>query len=125
MIMQRSLRLLLLAAFACALAATSAFAHAFLDRATPGVGATVNTAPSELTLSFTQNVVIAFSGVSIAAAGGGPIPAGKAVLDPASPNTLHVKLGHALKPGTYVVSWHVVSVDTHPTSGTYQFTVVP
>ncbi|MGO9682904.1 MAG: copper resistance protein CopC, partial [Beijerinckiaceae bacterium] len=76
-------------------------------------------------LTFTQNIVLAFSGVQIAALGGGAIPAGKPTLDPASPNTLHVRLGHALKPGTYIVSWHVVSVDTHPTSGTYKFTVAP
>jgi len=123
--MQRFLISAIGAAAACIFAATSAFAHAFLDRASPGVGATVNGAPSELELSFTQNIVIAFSGVTIASANGGPIPAGKATIDPSNPSILHVRLSHALKPGTYVVSWHVVSVDTHPTSGTYQFTVAP
>jgi methionine-rich copper-binding protein CopC len=123
--MQRFLAFPIAAAFACTLAATAAYAHAFLDRAVPGVGATVSGSPSELELSFTQNIVLAFSGVSLATAGGGQIPTGKAVLDPGSPNVLHVRLGQALKPGTYVVSWHVVSVDTHPTSGTYKFTVAP
>ncbi len=123
--MQRFMRLLPVAAFACSFAATAAFAHAFLDRAVPGVGATVQGSPSELQLSFTQNIVLAFSGVHIAVAGGGAIPTGKPRLDPAQPNVIHVPLGHALKPGTYVVSWHVVSVDTHPTSGTYRFTVAP
>ena len=28
-----------------------------------------------------------------------------------------------LPPGTYLVSWHVVSVDTHPTEGTFTFEV--
>ncbi|MGH6674956.1 MAG: copper resistance protein CopC [Xanthobacteraceae bacterium] len=36
-----------------------------------------------------------------------------------------MKLGRALKPGIYIVSWHVVSVDTHHTQGTYKFTVAP
>jgi methionine-rich copper-binding protein CopC len=121
--MQQSLKLLIATAFACVLAATAAFAHAFLDTASPGVGATVSGSPSELRLAFSQNVVLAFSGVQISAAGGGAIPAGKPVLS--APNVLSVRLGHALKPGSYVVSWHVVSVDTHPTSGTYQFTVTP
>lgn len=109
----------------CAFAATGAFAHAFLDRAVPGVGVTVNGSPSELQLTFSQNIVPAFSGVTLAAAGGAAVPVGKPVLDPANQSTLHVPLGHALKPGTYVVSWHVVSVDTHPTSGTYKFIVAP
>ena len=89
------------------------------------MGATVSSSPSELELSFTQNVVIAFSGVSLATAEGGQIPTSKPTLDSGSPNVLHVRLGRALKPGTYVVSWHVVSIDTHPTSGTYRFTVAP
>jgi copper resistance protein C len=113
------------AILACTCAATVAFAHAFLDRAIPGVGATVSGSPSELQLTFTQNIVPAFSGVTLAAAGGAAIPVGKPVPDPSNQNTLHVSLGHALKPGTYVVSWHVVSVDTHPTSGTYKFTIMP
>lgn len=121
--MQRFLTLSIVAAFVCVFATTAAFAHAFLEKAIPGVGTTVNGAPSELQLTFTQNVVVAFSGVNVTAEGGGPVPTGKPTLGPA--NTLHVRLGHALKPGSYVVSWHVVSVDTHPTSGTYRFTVAP
>jgi copper resistance protein C len=121
--MHRFLKLLAFAAFGCACAATAAFAHAFLEKAVPAVGGTVNGSPSDLELSFTQNVVIAFSGVSVSGPGGEAVPVGKPVLG--APNTLHVHLGHPLKPGTYVVSWHVVSVDTHPTSGNYKFTVAP
>ena len=111
------------ATLAATLATTCAFAHAFLDRAMPGVGATVGTGPSELELTFTQDVVPALSGVTLATAGGGSVATAKPVPGPA--NTLHVKLGRALGPGTYVVSWHVVSVDTHPTSGKYRFIVAP
>jgi methionine-rich copper-binding protein CopC len=116
-------RFIPIAALACALASSPAFAHAFLDKAIPAVGSTVNGSPSELQLSFTENVVPAFSGVRVTAEGGGAVPAGKPTLGPA--NTLHVRLGHALKPGVYEVSWHVISVDTHHTSGTYRFTVAP
>jgi methionine-rich copper-binding protein CopC len=30
-----------------------------------------------------------------------------------------------LKPGVYTVHWHAVSVDTHRTQGSFQFTVRP
>lgn len=120
--MPRLLKLVLGVGLACGLA-TAASAHAFLDHATPGVGVTVQGAPSELELHFTQDVVVAFSGVSLKSEGGQAVPVGKPSVGPA--NTLHVRLGHALKPGTYVVSWHVVSVDTHHTQGTYKFTVAP
>ena len=68
----KNLKIPVLAALACVFAATAAFAHAFLDHAVPAVGATVSGSPSELQLSFTQNLVPAFSGVSLASAGGAP-----------------------------------------------------
>jgi len=123
--MMKNFRTFILAAFACAFAATAALAHAFLDHAVPGVGATVSASPGELELSFTQNIVPAFSGVEIAEAGGGSVPVGKPVVDPGSPNVIHVRLGRALKPGVYTVRWHVVSVDTHPTHGDFTFGVGP
>jgi methionine-rich copper-binding protein CopC len=123
--MQSILKLLIGAAFASLLAVTAACAHAFLDKAVPGVGTTVNGSPGELRLTFTQDLVLAFSNVRLATAAGGSIPTGKPELDPESPNTLRVRLGHALAPGVYVVTWHVVSIDTHPSSGTYKFTVAP
>jgi copper resistance protein C len=116
-------RMLSIAALACSLAATPAFAHAFLDHAIPAVGGTVSGSPAELQLYYTENVVLAFCGVHLAAEGGGSVPTAKPVLG--APNELTVKLARALKPGTYLVSWHVVSVDTHHTQGTYKFTVGP
>jgi methionine-rich copper-binding protein CopC len=121
----QSIRTAILAAFACVLAATAAYAHAFLDHAVPAVGATVSGSPGEIELVFTQNIVPAFSGVEIAAAGGGAVPAAKAAADPANPAALHVRFGQPLKPGVYVVNWHVVSVDTHKSSGSYKFAVAP
>ncbi len=102
------------------LAPIAAHAHAFLDHATPGVGATVGTSPSDLELSFTQNVVVALSSVSVAGADGA-VPISKPTA--AIPDTLRVHLTRALPPGTYTVTWRVVSVDTHPTSGSFRFTV--
>lgn len=115
---------LLLAALSL-LAPVAASAHAFLDRAVPGVGATVSGAPGELQLSFTQNIEVALSGVRIASLAGAAVATSKPTGDAADPNVLHVRLARTLQPGTYVVTWHVVSVDTHPTSGSYKFTVTP
>ena len=70
--MQRFSKLVITAALASSLSATAAFAHAFLDHAVPGVGATVSGSPSELRLTFTQALVPAFSGVQITTAGGAP-----------------------------------------------------
>ncbi len=119
----KNIRVLVLAALACAFVATVAFAHAFLDHASPGVGSTVSGSPGEIEISFTQDIVPAFSAISVSSAEGGAVPTGKASVGPA--NVLRVSLGHALKPGVYVVNWHVTSVDTHKTGGSYKFTVAP
>jgi copper resistance protein C len=121
--MQRFLKLLLATALAAPLAAPAAFAHAFLDHAVPGVGMTVSGAPRELRLYFTQGVVTAFSHVHVLSDAGAAIPASKPVNDPSDQTILIVRLGRALPPGTYTVSWHVVSVDTHTTQGIFSFTV--
>jgi methionine-rich copper-binding protein CopC len=115
----------LLATLACGIAATTALAHAFLDHAIPGVGATVQGAPNEIELSFTQEIAPAFSGASVASVEGGAVPTGKATVNAASRNILHIPLAQKLKPGVYVVNWHAVSVDTHRSTGSYKFTVAP
>ncbi len=120
--MQKLLKSFVVTVLASSLATTAAFAHAFLDHATPAVGATVSGSPSELVLSFTQGVVTAFSSVSVSG-DGGSVPASKPVNDPSNQQIIHVRLGHALKPGSYTVTWHVLSVDTHRTEGSYRFTV--
>ncbi len=124
------MKILRISLVAAALAGAATFAapvwaHAFLDHAAPSVGSTSQGAPGELTLNFTQNIVPAFSGVSMTSASGGAIPLGKARVDSSDPATLHVSIGHKLTPGTYFVHWHVVSVDTHHTSGSYKFTIAP
>ncbi|HEY1799064.1 MAG TPA: copper homeostasis periplasmic binding protein CopC [Stellaceae bacterium] len=112
-----------LAAFAAAaLVSAAALAHAFLDHAVPAVGATVTAAPAEVTLWFTQPLEASFSGAAVTNAAGGRFDAGQATLDPQDPKALHVPL-KPLGPGTYKVSWHAVSVDTHRTTGDFSFTV--
>lgn len=107
---------------AAALVSAAALAHAFLDHAAPAVGATVAQAPTEITIWFTQPIEVAFSGVAVTDAAGQRVDTGQVALDPKTPQELHVPL-KPLAPGTYKVSWHVVSVDTHRTSGDFSFTV--
>jgi methionine-rich copper-binding protein CopC len=121
--MQRVLKFLFAAAFASSLATTAAFAHALLDHAIPGVGTTVSGSPREIRLFFSQGVVPSFSHVHVVSAAGASIPGSKLVNDPSDQSIVIVRLGRALGPGTYSVSWYVVSVDTHTTQGTFTFTV--
>jgi methionine-rich copper-binding protein CopC len=105
--------------FVMALSAPAARAHAFLDHATPLVGSTVDAAPHDVSLTFTQSLEPAFSTVVVTDASGAEVSQGKAQV---SGNTMRVGL-KALSPGSYKVRWHALSVDTHTTEGSFTFHV--
>ena len=96
-----------------------AHAHAMLASASPPVGGSVGAAPRQVTLSFTQGLEPAFSSVQVTDSKGARVDAGKAQV---SGSTMTVGL-KALSPGTYRVHWHVLSVDTHKTEGSFSFRV--
>jgi methionine-rich copper-binding protein CopC len=102
-----------------ALGISSAWAHAFLDHASPRVGSTVPTAPHELTLSFTENLESTFSTVRVTGPNRAELAQGKPQI---SGNKMRVVIKSA-GPGTYHVHWHALSVDTHTTQGSYTFHV--
>jgi len=102
----------------------AALAHAMLDRASPRVGSTVANAPKELTLWFTEKLEPAFSTAEVRNAQGAAMQSGKAHVDSSDRTELRVPL-KALPPGTYLVTWRVLSVDTHRTQGSFTFKVGP
>ncbi len=101
------------------LATGSAHAHAMLDHAEPRVGNKVATAPSEVTLWFTQKLEPSFSGITVTD------PSGKRA-DTGKPRVSGNQISVSLRPGgagTYHVNWRVLSVDTHTTNGSFTFQV--
>ena len=103
---------------------TGAQAHAFLDRASPRVGSVASKPPTEVRLTFTQNLEVTFCRVSVT----GPLGFGGAGAQrpaPGDPKSLVVDLRAPTPPGTYVVRWRVLSVDTHVTEGDFSFQVRP
>src|SRR5579862_7843947 len=104
--------------------AGTADAHAFLRHAIPLVGSTIPQAPAVMTLDYTEGVEPRFSTVVVTDAQGQRVD--KNDLHRAEGNEQRLLLGlQTLKPGTYKVEWHVTSVDTHRTEGTFTFTVQP
>jgi len=107
---------------ALALFPAGAQAHAFLDHASPLVGSTVNAAPREVRLWFTQALEPQFSAAQVRSSAGGVV--GTAHVDPGDPKELVIPV-RALPPGRYKVDWKVLSVDTHRTEGSFGFEVKP
>jgi len=96
-----------------------AMAHAFLEHASPGAGATPATAPKEIDLEFSEALEPSFSGMDVTDAAGRSMEAARPVVNGAS---MRVAL-RPLAAGAYHVAWHAVSKDTHRTDGAYGFTV--
>jgi methionine-rich copper-binding protein CopC len=100
---------------------TSASAHAFLQHAEPGAGATLKAVPSRVALSFSEKLEPVFSGVAVTDSSGRDVRAGAVLI---RQNSMVAPL-RSLRPGRYRVVWHAVSVDTHRTEGAYSFAVEP
>ena len=98
-------------------------AHAFIKDAEPGVGSTVQTSPNEVRIRFTENIEPSFSSIQVFDASGKEVDKRDVHLDSSDHALLHVSLPQ-LGPGTYTVSWRVVSVDTHATNGSFTFRVL-
>src|SRR5215813_665551 len=114
----------LLAAITAYQSAVGALAHAFLDRAMPPVGGTVTASPTEIRLFFTEAIEPRFSGIELATIEGRPVKTGPAAVEPRD-QMQYVLPVPPLPSGRYKVSWHVVSVDTHPTQGDFTFEIKP
>lgn len=113
------------ALLACAsLLIPSAGAHAFLERASPAVGSTVHSSPTQVKLWFSQRLEAAFSTLHVFDASGNEVKAGSTVVDAADAATMSSSLP-GLAPGTYRVKWRVLSVDSHVTEGEFTFQVTP
>ena len=101
---------------------SSAWAHGFLDHADPKVGGTVTNAPGDVRIWFTQELEPAFSSIVVNNAQGKEVDKKDSHLDAKNKSLLKVSLPQ-LSAGTYTVVWRVVSVDTHPTQGHFEFTI--
>ena len=118
-------------AFAVAFATTmmlfhaNAYAHAELVSANPPANGTVQAAPREISITFSEAVEAKFSTIEVLDDKAQRLEQGKPEAAPNDPKTLRVMV-KALRAGTYRVNWHVVSSDdSHKTKGTYEFTVKP
>jgi copper transport protein len=102
--------------------AGSASAHAALISTDPGQGAVVATAPTTVSLTFSEPVVVTPNDLRVFGPDGARVDTGHAVHLGRSA-TVGVGLRGAQQQGTYTVSWRVISADSHPVAGGFTFSV--
>lgn len=105
------------------LSAAPASAHAALESTTPAQGSQVSTAPSSVSLTFSEAVGINPQSVEVLDPSGHRVDQGDPHNPGGRPATVTVDLKAGLPKASYAVVWHVVSADSHPVSGTFSFGV--
>ncbi len=98
-----------------------ASAHSFPQKESPAAGEALPTSPSQVSIKFDAPIEPLFAQLQVIA----PDGKNEALSTPqvgADGSTLSVKV-LSLAPGDYMVKWSVVCIDTHHTSGAYEFTV--
>lgn len=118
----RALLALLVALALGILWAPTASAHASLEQTDPADGAVLPKAPTEVHLTFTEDVRVTLSSVRILNGQGTRVDRGNARVD-ADQTRVTVGVKDNLARGTYVVAWSVVSADGHPVHGGFLFSV--
>ncbi len=107
----------------CALLPAVASAHAFLDTSDPPANAVVATAPSQVTMRFTEKIQPGASQAELFNADAQKVETLASHMGP-NPNELVLPIPANLPMGTYTVQWQNVSAeDGHPNSGYFAFTI--
>ncbi|MEV0219390.1 copper resistance protein CopC [Streptomyces sp. NPDC050704] len=118
----RTLLLLLLAVTGALLAgAAPVSAHAALTGSDPRQGAVVDKAPTQVSLTFSEQVAMSDDSVRVLDPKGERVDTGKTTEQ--GTNTYGVKLRTGLPDGTFTVTYQVVSADSHPVAGAFTFSV--
>ncbi len=111
-----------LAAGIVMISAAPAWAHAVLVTTSPNSGATTARAPETLELDFSENVEISLGSIELFNQSGDRVDIG-APHHGATSDTAIESSVPKLDNGAYVVTWRVISADSHPVHGAFTFTI--
>jgi len=103
--------------------ASPAAAHADLVAADPPDGSRLASAPARVTLTFSERISLGVGFVRVVDQRGTAVSTGPPQLVPGTDDAVAVPLPANLPDGGYLVSFQVVSADSHPVSGAVAFTV--
>ncbi len=98
-------------------------AHAMLEGTSPTGGAVLRDAPRAVSLHFGEPVTVRAGAVRVYDDRLHRVDRGAIGHPGGRGDTVGVGLRPALRPGTYTVTWRVISADSHPVSGGFTFSV--
>jgi copper resistance protein C len=116
----RAVTVTLLAGLALLLGAGPALAHSRLQSSNPSNGASLDTAPQQVSLTFNEEMTPGFSTITVVGPDGTHYETGDVAADGGTVSRSVLPLGPA---GQYKIGYRVVSADGHPVSGEVSFTL--
>ncbi|GAB3858987.1 copper resistance CopC/CopD family protein [Nocardioides maradonensis] len=122
--MKRSLAAAIVVAVAAllVLVAAPSFAHATVQSSDPAPGSVLQTAPTSVTITFDEAVTAVPQAMRVFGPDGSRVDTGAVLRPDGDGNRLGIAVDAQAK-GTYLVSWRVISADSHPVSGAFTFSV--
>ncbi len=102
--------------------ASPAAAHAELQSTEPIGGAVLEQAPQQVTLSFSEAVVASADSIRVYDGDGDRLDIGRPAHPEGRSSDVAASLP-ALDDGAYIVTWRVISADSHPVHGAFTFRV--
>lgn len=99
------------------------WAHAFIVESSPTENQVLDKPPSQVTITFNENLQSAFMSMKVTDETGKRVDTGKARLNPEHEDTMEIKLIPGMKNGIYTVNWRALSADGHPVNGVIPFQV--
>jgi copper transport protein len=105
------------------IAAPAASAHATVVATDPTDGALLPAAPDHVTITYSEAVELQLGALRVFGPDGTRADDGSATHAAGKPETATIPLHTGLKNGTYLVSWRVVSADSHPVHGGFTFSI--
>ena len=102
---------------------SAASAHAVLEHTSPANGAVLARQPSQVTLTFGEDVGVDSEDIQVFDDKLHRVDEGDGGHITGQGATVGVRLPPHLKDGTYTVTWRVISADSHPVSGGFTFSI--
>jgi copper transport protein len=104
------------------LVAAPASAHAILLSSSPGASTSMPTSPTQLSLTFSENVEVSLGSIQLFNEKGERVDVGAPHHSASSDHVIEASVPK-LDDGAYVLTWRVISADSHPVHGAFTFTV--
>jgi copper transport protein len=104
-------------------AAAPALAHATVTATDPADGSRLKEMPASVSVTFSEKVGLDLGYVRVVDTRGKRVEQGSATHPDGRNDTATVRLRSGLEDGGYIVSYRVVSADSHPITGAFAFTV--